>query len=207
MKNESHLHPIFTPSIYAGVSIESEGGDQDDVRIRFRCGRNLDDCHLATAIDRADRFDCSVRQEQSADKQAVKNDSLLCIVMKESRVKMRNPGLIIGVVVLIVLLVLLLGGMNMMGFGGMMGGYSMHGFNNGFGVPPWGGLMMLLFWGLLIGGIVLVVVSLTRNSRAASTVAPPPTYVESPLDILTARYARGEITKEQFNEIKKDLEG
>ncbi len=127
---------------------------------------------------------------------------------------MRNTGLIIGVVLLIVLFVLFVGGIGMMGFGGfgmgpwMMGGFGMHGFGGTFGWNPLGWIVPLAFWGLLIGGIVLVVVSLARNSRASSTTAlQPPARVESPLDILKARYARGEITKEQYAEIKKDLEG
>lgn len=120
---------------------------------------------------------------------------------------MRNTGLIIGVILLIALFVLLLFGAGMMGFG-MMGGYGMIPFGMMRGAfYPLGWIVPLVFWGLLIGGIALVVVSLTRNSRAASTVTPPPQQVDSPLDILKARYARGEITKEQFNEIKKDLEG
>lgn len=127
---------------------------------------------------------------------------------------MRNTGLIIGVILLVVLLVLLVGGAGMMGFGGfgmgpgMMGGYGMPGFGGTFGWNPLGWIVPLAFWGLLIGGIALVVVSLARNSRAANVPPlPPPTRAESPLDILRARYARGEITKEQFDAIKKDLEG
>lgn len=132
---------------------------------------------------------------------------------------MRNTGLIIGVVLIIVLLVLLFGGMGMMGFGGfgmgpgMMGSNGMHGFSGTFGFSPFGWIVPLAFWGLLLGGIVLVVVSLARNSRTSSSAASLPIAQsfgnpnnESPLDILKARYARGEITKEQYAEIKKDLE-
>lgn len=124
---------------------------------------------------------------------------------------MQNTGLIIGVVLVIVLLVLLLGGMGMMGFGmgpGMMGGFGMHGWGGTFGANPLGWILMLVLWGLLLGGLALVVVSLARNSRASSAAPLPPSASgESPLDILKARYARGEITKEQFNEIKMDLDG
>jgi putative membrane protein len=31
--------------------------------------------------------------------------------------------------------------------------------------------------------------------------------LESPLDLLKRRYAKGEITKEEFEQMKKDLEG
>ncbi|MBI4670899.1 MAG: SHOCT domain-containing protein [Chloroflexi bacterium] len=99
-----------------------------------------------------------------------------------------------------------------MGFGGfgmgpgMMGGYGMHGFGP-FGFNPLGWIVQLAFWGLLIGGGVLVVMSLARNSRASSAAPLPPPHGETPLDILKARYARGELTKEQFDQIKKDLEG
>ncbi|HZQ09680.1 MAG TPA: SHOCT domain-containing protein [Anaerolineae bacterium] len=126
---------------------------------------------------------------------------------------MRNSSLVIGAVILIVLLVVLLGGIGMMGFGGfgmgpeMIGGIGMHGFGGTFGYSPFGLVVPLAFLGLLIGGIVLVVVSLARTSRAPSAVPLSSTRSEALLDILRAQYARGEITKEQFNEIKKDLDG
>lgn len=124
---------------------------------------------------------------------------------------MRNAGLIVGGVLIIALLVLLFGGMGMVGFGGfgmgpgMMGGYGMHGFGSTFGFSPFDWIVPLAFWGLLLGGIALVVVSLARNSRMSQSFGNP--NQESPLDILKARYARGEITKEQYAGIKKDLEG
>ncbi len=124
---------------------------------------------------------------------------------------MRNAGLIVGGVLIIALLVLLFGGMGMVGFGGfgmgpgMMGGYGMHGFGSTFGFSPFGWIVPLAFWGLLLGGIALVVVSLARNARMSQSFGNP--NHESPLDILKARYARGEITKEQYAGIKKDLEG
>lgn len=120
---------------------------------------------------------------------------------------MRNSGLIIAAVILIVLLVVLLGGIGMMGFGGFgMGPGMMGGFGGTFGYSPFGWIVPLAFLGLLIGGIVLVVVSLARTSRAPNSVQLLGTHSEAPLDIIKARYARGEITKEQFNEIKRDLD-
>jgi putative membrane protein len=59
-------------------------------------------------------------------------------------------------------------------------------------------LMMLIFWGVVIVGIVLAirwVVSQGGESR--------PT--DAALDILRQRYARGDISKEEFEAKKKDL--
>jgi putative membrane protein len=59
-------------------------------------------------------------------------------------------------------------------------------------------LMMLVFWGVVIVGIVLGMrwlVSQSRESRAT----------DSALDILRQRYARGDISKEEFEVKKKDL--
>ncbi len=70
--------------------------------------------------------------------------------------------------------------------------------------PMWGiwgigmMLMMLVFWGVVIVGIVpgiRWVVSQGRASRAT----------DSALDILRQRYARGDISKEEFEAKKKDL--
>ena len=62
------------------------------------------------------------------------------------------------------------------------------------------GIAMLLFWGGLIALIVWAVVRATRGGRETGAGGKP-----SPLDIARERYARGEISKEQFEQIKKDL--
>lgn len=77
----------------------------------------------------------------------------------------------------------------------MMGGF-------GFGGMLLGGLLMLAFWVLVIGGVIWLVVTLARGSQST---AGAPTAGQIPLDILKTRYAKGEITKEQFEEMKRDL--
>ncbi|MBI5303890.1 MAG: SHOCT domain-containing protein [Chloroflexi bacterium] len=95
----------------------------------------------------------------------------------------------------------MMGGFGMMG-SGMMGGYGGYGgMMNSYSFNPLGAMMMLVYWGLFIGGIVLLVVWLARNANRVT----PSASSESPLDILKARYAKGEITKEQFDAIKRDL--
>ncbi len=63
------------------------------------------------------------------------------------------------------------------------------------------GLGMLLFWVLILGGGVWLAQALAHGSGSSSI----PAQGESPLDILKKRYSRGEITKEQFQELKRDL--
>ncbi|MBI4786313.1 MAG: SHOCT domain-containing protein [Chloroflexi bacterium] len=84
----------------------------------------------------------------------------------------------------------------------MMGGF---GFG---GTMLLGGLVMVAFWALVIGGAIWLVVTLARSGQSstggpASTGARPAG--QTPLDILKLRYANGEITKEQFEEQKRDL--
>ncbi len=50
----------------------------------------------------------------------------------------------------------------------------------------------------LVGGMIFVIVRLVMMSKSARIA-------ESPLDILKARYAKGELTQEQFEQMKKDL--
>lgn len=78
----------------------------------------------------------------------------------------------------------------------MMGGL-------GLGGGMWfGGILMLAFWVLIIGGAVWLVVTLARNNQGAvATTAPG----QSSLAILQARYAKGEVTKEQFDQMRRDL--
>ena len=60
-----------------------------------------------------------------------------------------------------------------------------------------GGIWMVLFWGGLIALIVWGINRLTRRYGWSSQ--------HTPLDIPRERYARGEITKEEFERIKKDV--
>lgn len=63
-----------------------------------------------------------------------------------------------------------------------------------------GGMWLgLIFWIVIIVLIVYLIVRFAnqQNTRTTSN--------ESALDILKKRYARGEISKEEFEEIKKDL--
>ncbi len=60
---------------------------------------------------------------------------------------------------------------------------------------------MFIVWVLIIGLIVWGVIGLTR--RGASVSDRPEK--NNPLDTARERYARGEISKEEFEQIKKDL--
>ena len=77
----------------------------------------------------------------------------------------------------------------MMGYGGMM--------DYGFG---WFWVLGVLFWILFFVLLVLSIIWLFRNlaGRTSST--------SSPLDTLKLRYAKGEISKKEFDEMKKQIE-
>jgi putative membrane protein len=60
-----------------------------------------------------------------------------------------------------------------------------------------GGIFMIVFWGGIIALIVWAITRLTRRDRMESH--------PSPLDIARERYARGEITRDEFEQLKKDL--
>lgn len=89
----------------------------------------------------------------------------------------------------------MMGGWGHMG-PGMMGGQWSGDRWGGWGMPFLGGL----FWLLILAGIVLVIVSLVRREAA-----PPPAAGEPPLEILKRRLARGEITREEYEAIKKEI--
>jgi putative membrane protein len=60
-----------------------------------------------------------------------------------------------------------------------------------------GGVWMLIFWGGLIALIVWGIKKLTERGGTTSK--------RDPLDVAKERYARGEISREEFEQIKKDL--
>jgi putative membrane protein len=90
-------------------------------------------------------------------------------------------------------------GWGMFGYGpGMMDG------NFGFGMMTgFGGIFMILFWIVIIALGVWLISSLVSRSNSQTPSGQPP--AESALDILKKRYARGEITKVQFEEMRRDL--
>ena len=77
---------------------------------------------------------------------------------------------------------------------GMMRG---HGWMWGLGMG-FGGLVMLAFWGVVIVGVILLIRSLGGTHDGL--------WHETPLNVLKKRYAAGQITREQYEQMRKDLE-
>ena len=70
----------------------------------------------------------------------------------------------------------------------------------GLGWMGLGFLWMILFWGAIIALIVWAIRRTTGHHINR-------TDTRSPIDIAKERYAKGEISKEQFERLKKDLTG
>ncbi len=64
-----------------------------------------------------------------------------------------------------------------------------------------GGVWMLLFWGGIIALIVWVIKKLMERRNSGSGTSEK----RSSLDIAKERYARGEIAKDEFEQIKRGL--
>ncbi len=79
----------------------------------------------------------------------------------------------------------------------------------GFGFGGFGLLFMLLFIILIIGlAVWLVSLLFPRQSNSGSNSLRSYTSdSESPLDIIKKRYARGEITKEEYEEMRGEILG
>jgi putative membrane protein len=78
---------------------------------------------------------------------------------------------------------------------------------NGFGWGGWliGAIIMLLFWGGLIVVGFFAIRAFTRSGSRGAEHYPRPGR-EDPLEILKQRYARGEISREEYMDMKNDLE-
>ncbi len=68
---------------------------------------------------------------------------------------------------------------------------------HGYGDNTWGWLPMIVMMALVVLGIVLLVRFAAGNQTATNK--------SNAMDILKQRYAKGEITKKQFDEIKSDI--
>jgi putative membrane protein len=81
----------------------------------------------------------------------------------------------------------------------MFGGGMMNGF--GFG----GMLIGLLFNVAVVVGIVLLVVWAVKRFAGGAANSNQTTGSQSPREILQVRYARGEVTREQYQQMLQDL--
>jgi putative membrane protein len=69
-----------------------------------------------------------------------------------------------------------------------------HSFGWGFGLVMVA--CMVIFWGAIIALAIWGIKKLTKHNSETKSTA---------FDIVRERYAKGEITKEQFEELKKEL--
>lgn len=77
--------------------------------------------------------------------------------------------------------------------------------NFGFGGMLLGGLIMLIFWGSMIA-VTVIAVRAVWNSGSGRSGSPSPSD-DAAIEIAKQRYASGDISREEFLEIKKDLGG
>jgi putative membrane protein len=81
--------------------------------------------------------------------------------------------------------------------------YTAH-YNDGYNMmdgSDWGwGFLMMLFWAIVIIAIVVMLIRGLSSSQSNKKSRD-----EDSLDIAKNRYAKGEITKKEFEQLKKDL--
>ncbi len=73
--------------------------------------------------------------------------------------------------------------------------------------PGWGGMWFGgIFWLIIIGLIIWLIINGSKRSHYRYDFPPQnQVHQETPMDILKKRYAKGEITKEEFEQMKKDI--
>jgi putative membrane protein len=80
----------------------------------------------------------------------------------------------------------------------MFGDYGRHMFGN-YGMGGGGMIFMFLFWVLIIVAAIYLIKSITSKGGGSPSA-------ESADEILRKKYAKGEISREEFEKIKKDLQ-
>ena len=76
-------------------------------------------------------------------------------------------------------------------------------FGNGWGMMNFGHGGMFMWMILLLVIIALAIYYFTKVAGSKENLKPKG---ETPIEILKRRYAKGEITKDQFESMKKDME-
>ncbi len=78
-------------------------------------------------------------------------------------------------------------------------------FGYGFGQYGWIGMLIgTVIWLLVIGGLVWFVIWAIRRSNGGGFQSNPPSS-PSAKEIVQLRYARGEINREQYQQLLEDL--
>ncbi len=113
-----------------------------------------------------------------------------------------SRGILIGILILLLILAAVpwLIGWSLYGMRPMLGG--------AFSTRRSFGVLAFAFGGLVRFALLAVVVALVFLVLRPHTEAPrPPSGPESPQDILKRRYASGELTRDQFEQMRRDLQG
>lgn len=82
-------------------------------------------------------------------------------------------------------------------YGPMRGWENGYMMNYGFG---YGGMFMWLIFLIVLGVAIYFIIQALKSKDVAGQAQ------DTPLDILKKRYAKGKITKEEFDRMKKELE-
>ena len=107
----------------------------------------------------------------------------------------------VAIVSIIALLILMVGA-SVLG-GSSYGGWGMMGpgMMGGFGMGLFGPILMVVFLGLVVWAVVAFVQGSTSPSPRDLTSGQS----DSALEVLKRRYAKGEISKEEYEEKKREL--
>ncbi|MBE8539043.1 SHOCT domain-containing protein [Geoglobus acetivorans] len=85
----------------------------------------------------------------------------------------------------------------MMGYGGMMGGYGFDGMGYGYGL----GFIWQIIWLVVIIAVIYLVINALSQNRGGSSSGEE----SRALRILDERFARGEISAEEYRKLKEEL--
>lgn len=75
-----------------------------------------------------------------------------------------------------------------------------------WGIWGWTGIILnLVLWVGLLAGLTLLIVRAIRRARVPASDVPYAPGQPNTKEVLQARYARGEVTREQYETMKQDL--
>ncbi len=82
------------------------------------------------------------------------------------------------------------------------------GFPGYFGTWSWIGLILRLVFAIgLLAGLTLLVLWAIRHAQMPAHTGPDAAGQPTAKEIIQAQYARGEITREEYDQMRQDLEG